>query len=337
MKNVIRILFIAVVIVFGGLYLYIKAHAAPLYTVPALPAGKCADVGTISGMVKEQGPAGTTYFANREGSTIQSPLSIAAPFMIAMYDADGAPSTDVSLLNHGAEVWAHSFKTGNDEWSATFTVTASVDAIALTLPRDHASTHLCLIAAPKPTETPTATATPTNVQTSTPTPQTPVATATATLQPTNTPVALVADLRIEAGVSGYQNPTGLTPQPEPIHTAQLNDGVPVVPVGAMVVVSVSITNRGNTAAEDVSLEIVSDGITQTLEIGSIQPGGKVTTQYTTIARDGLTVATLTAHSATMDTDPGNNVQSVLWMAGDDGEVCGQMCDNAKVFLPLIQR
>lgn len=325
------ILFFALLV--AGIIQSSQVHASSNSIVaPRSDVRECVDVGTITGMVKERGSVGVTYFSNAEGATIESPLSIEPPFAIAMYDADGQPSTDVQLFSNGVSIWSHSFKTDNDKWSDAYTVTVAIDAIVLTLPGDHASTHLCLL--PSTTQ-PEATVTPTsNIQS-------PLATVTplAPAEPTNTPIARQADLSVQAGVGWYQMPTSIETAPEPIRRTKSRDGVPYVQVGASVIVTIEVTNRGNTIAKNVNLRIVTDGVTKIVAVSPIQSGATVQAQYLAVATDGLMVAMITASTASDEINTGDNIQSVLWFGTDDisgigdDEVCGQVCGG--VIVPLM--
>jgi len=192
--------------------------------------------GGIEDMHEKSGPAGITYAADQPNQTIHSPFIVSPPFEIALYDADGRPSTDVIFKSGNTMVWAHQFKTGNNEWSETLAVTGTVDTLEVTLPTDHASTHVCILQSldqtPTPILTNTATLTSTVAESQTPsvTPTSPNApvlstmTATATntplLLPTTTQIPLVSDTPVGQSVtstptSTVEAPTGLDPSGEP--------------------------------------------------------------------------------------------------------------------------
>lgn len=315
-----------------------QIHAATNYVVPLRTDGQtCADIGDVSGLYRETGPAGTTYFANGEGETIQSPLNVEAPFAIAMYDADGSPTTALVLMNSGAAIWHHGFKTKNNSWSKTFTITVPVDAFTLTLPDAHASTHLCLIQPPSSE----ATTTPTN----TPTAATPVATS----EPTNTPVSLVADLSINANIAGYQEPSTIDTAPKAIYRAVIDD-VPYVTIGSTVIMTIAVRNSGNTLAKNVVLYVVTDNVTVTVHVGDIRSGAATVTQYLATATEGLTIATITAATTSQETARLNNRQSVIWVGvscidnvvDEDTTLvykfeCSNGASTNQVFLPLVKR
>ncbi len=184
--------------------------------------------GDIRNMREETGPAGITYYAARPNQTIQAPFTVPPPFEIAMYDADGVPNTAVSFKNGSNIVWEHRFKTSDNQWSETLSVTMTVDTFEVILPTDHASTHVCILQSQEQTPTPTQTATSTETVTPTATStETDMPTPTPTSTTTNTPVlpmmtATPTATGTPAGqavtstpTSAVEPPTGLDPSLEP--------------------------------------------------------------------------------------------------------------------------
>ncbi|CAN5731938.1 hypothetical protein BH10CHL1_BH10CHL1_06380 [soil metagenome] len=198
--------------------------------------------GGIQAMHEETGPAGLTYTTDQPNQQIHSPFTLSPPFAIALYDADGMPNTEVVFQSSGTRVWAHQFKTGNNQWSETLPVTVTVDTLEVTLPTDHASTHVCILQSVEqtPTLTPTTTATATSTGTILPTattqmptstavePQTPTATSTPTLPATatatQTPVPLLLSTNTPTPTT-TGTPVGQAVQVTPTSTAEAPTGL----------------------------------------------------------------------------------------------------------------
>jgi len=167
--------------------------------------------------------------------------------------------------------------------------------------------------------------------------------------PTNTPLLPVVDLLINTKVAGYQAPTNLDPAPEPIYPAAIDD-IPYVVIGSTVIVTIEVTNTGDTLAEAVMLAIVTDGVTVTLEVGNMPADATVIEWYLATATEGLTATTITASTSVYEPNFANNVQSVMWngvwceaevVADEDLIVYGQECSSSvtinRLFLPIVKR
>jgi hypothetical protein len=108
---------------------------------------KCQSVpGGVENMEEVQdADAGPTYYNSVKGHVafISSTLAITSPFNLALWDADGEPTTAITFTHQGRTVDAFAFNTGDNEWSDWVTVTQEVDAIQVLAPLTHRSTSLC--------------------------------------------------------------------------------------------------------------------------------------------------------------------------------------------------